>query len=79
MKLSDLKGSQGVDGISDNVCANVNVQGADGRIIITGEYTSAEAFDLSGRRTGLDNLPAGLYIVRVSTPQGPAQAKVMVK
>lgn len=79
VKLSDLKGNQGVNGISDNVCANVNVQGADGRIAITGEYTSAEAFDLSGRRTGLDNLPAGLYIVRVSTPQGPAQAKVMVK
>lgn len=41
------------------------VSGGNGRIEIIGDYTSAEAYTLDGRGCGLENLAAGIYVVRV--------------
>lgn len=45
--------------------ADINVYGAEGQIVIGGEYTSAEVYSISGARMPSLNVPAGLYIVRV--------------
>ena len=41
------------------------VYGGNGRIEIIGDYVSAEAYTLDGRCCGLENLAAGIYVVRV--------------
>jgi 1,4-alpha-glucan branching enzyme len=41
------------------------VYGGNGRIEIIGDYVSAEAYTLDGRGCGLENLAAGIYVVRV--------------
>ena len=39
------------------------VYGADGRIVIVGDYTTAAVYDLSGRAMPSMEVPAGLYLV----------------
>lgn len=53
----------------------VRVYGAEGRIVIVGDYSSAAVFDMAGRAYGSLSVPAGLYIVNVD---GVA-TKVIVK
>lgn len=65
----------GIDSVTADSHDNVSVSGADGKIIITGDYDSAEVYDISGRRYNTLNVPAGLYIVKVD---GTA-SKVIVK
>lgn len=55
----------GIDNITTDGRTHVNVSGSEGRIVITGDYTSAEVYDISGRRYPTLNVPAGLYIVKV--------------
>lgn len=61
--------TKNVTGIDDSEIIadgnNVTVIGTQGQIIINGEYTNAAVYDLSGRAFGTENLPAGVYIVRV--------------
>lgn len=58
-----------VDGINDAVAdidSNVAVYGADGEIVIVGEYANAQAYTLQGMAVNrLTDLAAGIYIVRV--------------
>ena len=61
--------TKNVTGIDDSEIIadgnNVTVFGTQGQIIINSEYTNAAVYDLSGRAFGTENLPAGIYIVRV--------------
>lgn len=61
----------GVRGFGDD---NVRVYGGNGHITVTGA-PDAEVYNLSGIRTGLDNLAPGIYIVRA----GGTVTKVAVK
>ena len=55
--------------------STVSVSTEPGRIIVTGDYTSAEVFNMQGIRFQSFEVPAGFYIVRIDgTP-----FKVMVK
>lgn len=51
------------------------VYGAEGRVVIEGEYNSAAVYTLAGLSVGLDNLQPGIYVVIVD---GNA-SKVIVK
>lgn len=55
------------DVVADDVAAPaVTVRGGAGCITVSGEYTEAAAYTLDGRSVStLDNLTAGIYIVRV--------------
>lgn len=77
IQLSELNPS----GVTINTAdtANVRVYAGAGSIMVDGEYDSVEVYDLSGRKTGMENLPAGIYLVRVNTADGNVQAKVLVK
>lgn len=50
------------DGIGENT---LNVYGAEGRIVIDGEYDNATVYSISGMVQGSLNVPAGIYIVNV--------------
>lgn len=50
---------------SDTNTANVSVSTKSGKIVINGEYTSAEVYNFQGLRFPSLEVPAGLYIVRV--------------
>lgn len=41
-----------------------------GRIAVEGEFTSVEVYNLQGVRVVNEQLPAGVYVVRVETPSG---------
>ena len=62
-------GSAGMSGIGDATGSITDepcrVYGAQGRIVIVGDYSSASVFDISGRAFGSLNVPAGLYVVNV--------------
>lgn len=49
----------------DSGRATAAVYGAEGRIVITGDYDSAVVYDMAGRVYGSLSVPAGLYIVNV--------------
>lgn len=55
----------GVDEIEAVPSDNPIVVGGNGRIVIYGDYSSAEVYDLAGRAIGSLEVPAGIYIVRV--------------
>ncbi len=55
----------GVDAPATGAERKVAVYGAEGRIVIAGEYTNASVYDLAGRRMASLEVPAGLYIVNV--------------
>lgn len=61
------KAVAGVDDIlADNLVENsVNVYGGIGEIIIEGEYSTVEVYNLSGMRMGSLNVSNGIYIVNV--------------
>ena len=67
---ANLSEGSGVDGITDD--APLNVIGGKGEIFAP---EGACAFNLNGVETGLQNLPAGLYIVSLNG----RSVKVMVK
>lgn len=58
-------GMSGVDEIPAGGADSVNVYTDGSDIVITGEYSSAEAYTLSGARAPLTGLAAGIYVVRV--------------
>ena len=56
----------GVEDITtDNQGDDFIVVGGEGCIDILGDYTAASAYTLDGRAVSLDNLQAGIYVVRV--------------
>ena len=73
--LVATSGVTSIEEIDSDTSAAHRVYGAEGHIVITGEYTSASVFDMAGRRYGSLTVPAGLYIVNVD---GVA-SKVLVK
>ena len=50
---------------ADMTATSVNVYGANGEIIIEGDYETAEVYDLQGRMSTSLQVPAGVYVVRV--------------
>lgn len=61
-------GSKGMSGLDSATDANgkIKVYGAEGRIVIEGDYVSADVYGLDGRAVySLDGLVPGLYIVVV--------------
>lgn len=76
-KLADLKSNP--SGIATTEASNVRVYSEAGSIRVDGLYDNVDVYDLSGRKTGMENLPAGIYLVRVNTADGNVQAKVLVK
>lgn len=58
---SGMSGVESLPATNDSV--KVYTDGSD--IIILGDYTSAEAYTLSGTRSGMKNLAPGIYVVRV--------------
>ncbi|MDE5642332.1 MAG: hypothetical protein K2I56_02450 [Muribaculaceae bacterium] len=78
VKLSDLYGKTSVAVVGEaNADVRVVVSGRD--IVVNGEYESVAVYDLSGRASGMTNLTAGIYVVNVTTANGPVQARVLVK
>lgn len=57
--------TSGIDNVAVDNEAAVTVIGRSGAIEIVGDYDSAEVYTLEGRRTGLNGLSAGIYLVRV--------------
>ena len=58
--------SQSVNGIDSPIAdSGFSVSGADGKIVILGEYDKAEVYSISGQRMPSLDVPAGLYIVNV--------------
>lgn len=58
------KSVSGIDEVTVETPA-VNVFGARGEIVISGEYENAAVYDLSGRSIDSLTVPAGIYIVNV--------------
>lgn len=63
------------DIVADDSTSNVNVEGGYGEIIVNGDYSEINVFDLSGRIQPSTGLTPGLYIVKVDN----ATYKVTVK
>ncbi|MCD8394458.1 MAG: hypothetical protein LUC85_06445 [Bacteroidales bacterium] len=63
------------ESIAADLTAGPAVYGAEGRVVIEGDYTRAEVYNANGMQMPSLNVPAGLYIVRVD---GVA-TKVIVK
>lgn len=76
INLGDFTMGQGtMTGIDTAEASDVKVSVSGGDICISGNYETAEAYTLSGARTGLSSLPSGIYLVRVDG----AAHKVIVK
>jgi hypothetical protein len=55
-----------VNEISDGLSSkNLKVYGAEGRIVIDGDYNNVAVYDLQGRLSKSLDVPAGVYVVRV--------------
>jgi len=65
----------GVDGVCGDVADKVSVVGGYGNILISGDYSRAEVYNISGARVGAEGLQRGIYLVRVDG----RTYKVMVK
>lgn len=57
------KNVSGID--SPETMSAPKAYGAEGEIIISGEYTTAEVYDTAGRKINSLRVPAGLYFVRI--------------
>lgn len=56
----------GIEDVESDISeAAVNVYGAEGEIIISGDYNTAEVYNLQGAAMGSLRVPAGIYVVRV--------------
>lgn len=66
----------GIEDITSDLAGSaVTVSGEEGEIVISGDYTNAEVYNLQGALMGTLHVPAGIYVVRVD---GVAH-KVLVK
>lgn len=65
----------GVEGIIVDNTTSTNVYGANGEIIIEGEYENASIYSITGQKYITLNVPAGVYIVTVDG----VTTKVLVK
>lgn len=60
------KSVAGVEDVISDIAGNgVMVYGAEGRIVIEGEYNNAEVYNIQGRLMGSTEVAPGIYIVRV--------------
>ncbi len=53
------------DVIADNIASNLIVYGANGEIVIEGEYNNVAIYSISGQKYSSLKVPAGIYIVNV--------------
>ena len=65
----------GTEGIDDIDAANIRIYSEAGRIVVEGTTDEVNIYDMTGRNVRNDNLPAGVYTVKVGN--APAK-KVMV-
>lgn len=57
----------GIDGIEADGVSATEVYAVGGDIIVNGEYSVVEAYDMAGARVPLKGLSAGIYVVRVDS------------
>ncbi|MDE6305721.1 MAG: hypothetical protein K2L90_03940, partial [Muribaculaceae bacterium] len=55
----------GIESAGNDQESGIRVYGSDGRIVIDGDYDTAEIYSVSGQRQASFAVPAGVYIVRV--------------
>lgn len=67
----------GTDGIDDIDAANIRIYSEAGRIVVEGTTDEVNVYDMTGRSVRNDNLPAGVYMVKVGNL--PARKVVVMK
>ena len=56
---------------------DISVQGND--IVVSGDYSNYNVFSVNGLKVASNNLPAGIYIVKVSSNDKISTVKVIIK
>lgn len=74
-KLS-MTSSTAIDNVFDN---DISVYSENGTIVVKGEYTSINVYAIDGKEFKNNNLPKGIYIVKVENNGQNIVKKVMVK
>lgn len=67
----------GTDGIDDIDAANIRIYSEAGRIVVEGTTDEVNVYDMTGRSVRNDNLPAGVYMVKVGNL--PARKVVVMR
>ncbi len=67
----------GTDGIDDIDAANIRIYSEAGRIVVEGTTDEVNVYDMTGRSVRNDNLPSGVYMVKVGNL--PARKVVVMK
>lgn len=67
----------GTDGIDDIDAAGIRIYIEAGRIVVEGTTDEVNVYDMTGRNIRNDNLPAGVYMVKVGTL--PARKVVVMR
>lgn len=78
-KVELMKLKSGTTGIEAPVAPTLSIRAEDSDIRIDGDYDSIQVFDLSGRAMPRTGLPAGIYLVRVSTASGIQTARITIR
>lgn len=67
----------GTEGIDDIDAANIRIYSEAGRIVVEGTTDEVNVYDMTGRSVRNDNLPAGVYMVKVGNL--PARKVVVMR
>ena len=67
----------GTEGIDDIDAANIRIYSEAGRIVVEGTTDEVNIYDMTGRSVRNDNLPAGVYMVKVGNL--PARKVVVMR
>lgn len=67
------------DSVEETLADAANVYVVGNSVVVEGEYDAFEVYAVNGQCVAADNLPAGVYIVRVNTANSSRSHKIIVK
>ena len=67
------------DSVAELSANNIDISVQGNNIVVSGDYSDYNVFSVNGLKVASNNLPAGIYIVRVSSNDKISTAKVFIK
>lgn len=67
------------DSVEETLADTAKAKAVGNSIVVEGEYDTFEVYAVNGQRVAADNLPTGVYIVKINTANSSTSHKIMVK